>query len=105
MNFVHDKNERQRKTSDVKTKALVKCRICKAEHWTTMCAYKDSFGSFRNITEGSQMDSGGCQNRVDKLHDSCQPVTSMSGSYGEYVGDGPRVVFQGSRYNPPVKRG
>merc|ERR1712024_344140 len=51
MNFVHNKDEHEK--DDDKSaldrlmetnKGVVRCRICKEDHWTTMCPYKDKIG-------------------------------------------------------------
>ena len=34
------------------TKSMVTCRICKGDHWTTKCPYKDTLGSVPEMEEG-----------------------------------------------------
>jgi len=74
MNFVHNKEESEK---DVETDALttmasqnkgvVKCRICKEDHWTTMCPYKDTLGPLRDSLAGAEKDGEGGQNEGGKL--------------------------------------
>merc|ERR1712158_333887 len=58
MNFVHSKGEHE--IDDDKSaldrlmetnKGVVRCRICKEDHWTTMCPYKDKIGLL-NLEKG-----------------------------------------------------
>merc|ERR1712024_216881 len=58
MNFVHNKGEHE--IDDDKSaldrlmetnKGVVRCRICKEDHWTTMCPYKDKIGLL-NLEKG-----------------------------------------------------
>merc|ERR1712080_807383 len=54
MQFVGNKEEHEKeqessaldKLKDSK-RGIVKCRICKEDHWTTMCPYKDTLGPLR----------------------------------------------------------
>ena len=36
------------------TKSMVTCRICKGDHWTTKCPYKDTLGpsAIKDMEEG-----------------------------------------------------
>merc|ERR1712113_1006499 len=56
MNFVHNKGEHE--IDDDKSaldrlmetnKGVVRCRICKEDHWTTMCPYKDKIGLLKDL--------------------------------------------------------
>jgi len=56
MNFVHNKEEHEK--DDDKSaldrlketnKGVVKCRICKEDHWTTQCPYKDKIGLLKDL--------------------------------------------------------
>ena len=56
MNFVHNKDEHEKdeeKTSldllKESNKGVVRCRICKEDHWTTMCPYKDKIGLLKDL--------------------------------------------------------
>merc|ERR1712156_1155017 len=59
MNFFHNKEESEKdvdedplaKIRDT-NKGVVKCRICKEDHWTTMCPYKDTLGPLRDSLAG-----------------------------------------------------
>merc|ERR1712203_989980 len=66
MNFVHNKEESEKdvdedplaKIRDT-NKGVVKCRICKEDHWTTMCPYKDTLGPLRDSLAGTEKEEGG----------------------------------------------
>ncbi len=56
MNFIHNKEEHEK--DDEKSaldrlkesnKGVVKCRLCKEDHWTTMCPYKDKIGLLKDV--------------------------------------------------------
>jgi len=56
MNFVHNKEEHEKdddKTAlDIlksKNRGVVQCRICKEDHWTTQCPYKDKIGLLKDL--------------------------------------------------------
>jgi len=57
MNFVHNKEEHEKdgeesaldKLKDRKGGGVVKCRICKEDHWTTQCPYKDKIGLLKDL--------------------------------------------------------
>ena len=34
----------------LKSQKLVSCRICKGDHWTTKCPYKDTLGPLQVVT-------------------------------------------------------
>lgn len=57
MNFIHNKEEHE-KDNDEKSalerlgesnKGVVRCRICKEDHWTTNCPYKDKIGLLEKL--------------------------------------------------------
>ena len=59
MQFVANKQEHEKEqdTSALDTLAaskrgIVKCRICKEDHWTTQCPYKDTLGPLRESLTG-----------------------------------------------------
>ena len=62
MNFVlhkeeHEKDEEKSaldRLKDTKGGGVVKCRICKEDHWTTNCPYKEKVGLLKDL----QMDAG-----------------------------------------------
>ena len=58
MNFVHNKEEHEkdeeksaldRLKDSKKGGGVVKCRICKEDHWTTQCPYKDKIGLLKDL--------------------------------------------------------
>ena len=56
MNFVHNKEEHEKDEEKTAldrlketSKGVVKCRICKEDHWTTMCPYKDKIGLLKDL--------------------------------------------------------
>ncbi|KAK3087192.1 hypothetical protein FSP39_002910 [Pinctada imbricata] len=48
MQFIHNQDEQVEQEEDplakIKSQKLVSCRICKGDHWTTKCPYKDTLG-------------------------------------------------------------
>ena len=114
MNFVHNKEESEK---DVETDALttmasqnkgvVKCRICKEDHWTTMCPYKDTLGPLRDSLAGAEKDGEGGQNEGGKLGEGGKPGPGMPGSSGGPggAGAGPGAAGPGGKYVPPSRRG
>merc|ERR1712203_144316 len=67
MNFVANKEESEKDNDDKSAldrlkdsnKGVVKCRICKEDHWTTMCPYKDTLGPLRDSLAGTEKEEGG----------------------------------------------
>merc|ERR1712004_415101 len=56
MNFVHNKEEHEKDQEasaldklKESNKGVVKCRICKEDHWTTQCPYKDKIGLLKDL--------------------------------------------------------
>merc|ERR1711963_719624 len=56
MNFVHNKEEHEKDQEasaldkfKESNKGVVKCRICKEDHWTTQCPYKDKIGLWKDL--------------------------------------------------------
>lgn len=64
MEFVHKKDEEE-ETEDVKKKLLdqqkgqVKCRLCKEDHWTKQCPYKDKLEPIRTSLLGEEKEEEG----------------------------------------------
>jgi len=59
MQFVANKEESEKEQSDsaldklkATNRGVVKCRICKEDHWTTQCPYKDTLGPLRESLTG-----------------------------------------------------
>ena len=114
MNFVHNKEESEKDVEDKSAiqrlaesnKGVVKCRICKEDHWTTMCPYKDTLGPLRDSLAGTEKDEGG-QNEGGKLGEPGKPGSGMPGSSGGPggAGAGPGAAGTGGKYVPPSRRG
>ncbi|CAI8055883.1 Eukaryotic translation initiation factor 3 subunit G [Geodia barretti] len=66
------------------TKSMVTCRICKGDHWTTKCPYKDTLGS---VPEMEEVNS--------------KPVTAAGVAAGGTGAVGPAT----GKYIPPSQRG
>merc|ERR1711983_300494 len=59
MNFVHNKEEHEKDADDNSAlkklkdqrsnRGVVQCRICKEDHWTTQCPYKDKIGILKDL--------------------------------------------------------
>jgi len=97
MQFVANKEESEKDQSDTaldKLKAtnrgVVKCRICKEDHWTTQCPYKDTLGPLRESLTGPVDGEGGPEG-------SSAPAPAAPASSG---GGG-----AGGKYVPPSRRG
>lgn len=67
-------------------KGMVTCRICKGDHWTSKCPYKDTLG----------------ENTLKELEDS---VPQKSEAAGGGLGAGDRLGGGGGKYVPPNQRG
>merc|ERR1719373_652938 len=60
MQFVANKEEAEKEQDDsalgklksAGNRGVVKCRICKEDHWTTQCPYKDTLGPLRESLTG-----------------------------------------------------
>ena len=68
MQFVGGPEEDQKDSEDKsaldlikdKAKNIVKCRICKEDHWTTNCPYKDTLGPLKDtLTSAEDKEAGG----------------------------------------------
>merc|ERR1712001_3894 len=103
MNFVHNKEESEKDVEDKSAiqrlaesnKGVVKCRICKEDHWTTMCPYKDTLGPLRDSLAGTEKDGEGGQAEAGKLGEPGKPGAGLPGTSA-----GP-----GGKYVPPSRRG
>lgn len=90
MQFVANKEEAEKEQEQsaldklkATSKGVVKCRICKEDHWTTQCPYKDTLGPLKDSL--STLEPGGGE------------LSSASSS-----APAPTV---GGKYVPPSKRG
>ena len=111
MNFVHNKEESEKDVENdplscmaAQNKGVVKCRICKEDHWTTMCPYKDTLGPLRDSLAGAEKDGESSQNEGGKLGEAGKPGSNMPGASGG-AGAGPGAAGQGGKYVPPSRRG
>ncbi|KAA0183329.1 hypothetical protein HAZT_HAZT005613 [Hyalella azteca] len=91
MLFVTVKDEEDAEKEDVKKKLLdqakgqVKCRICREDHWTKLCPYKEQLDPLRTSLMGD-----------DKEEENAGPVATGSG--GKSLGG------SGGKYVPPSMR-
>jgi len=85
----HEKEQGEKTALDMlkgQNKGVVKCRICKEDHWTTQCPYKDTLGPLRESltgpldAEGGEKDAGGAAAAA-----SAAPVGAAGGGGGKYV--------------------
>lgn len=75
------------------SKGVVKCRICKEDHWTTNCPYKDTLGPLRESLAGKEGEEG------DEKDGAPAPGAGPGGPPQGGQG-GP-----GGKYVPPSRRG
>jgi len=112
MNFVFNKEEHEKEDGDKSAiqklgemnKGVVKCRICKEDHWTTMCPYKDTLGPLRDSLAGAEKEGEGGPNEPAKLGEAGKPGGPPSGGPGG-AGAGPGASGPGGKYVPPSRRG
>jgi len=74
----------------LKGSSIVKCRVCKGDHWTTKCPYKDSLQPLKDIEDK--------ENKAKEIVDA--PVNSTVDLEKGRVGGG-----GGKSYVPPSLRG
>jgi len=97
MQFVANKEENDKeqessaldKLKDSK-RGVVKCRICKEDHWTTQCPYKDTLGPLRESLTGPV--------------DGSEPDASAAAAAAPAPAAGGGST-QGGKYVPPSRRG
>merc|ERR1712154_490790 len=104
MNFVHNKEEHEKDADDNSAlkklkdqrsnRGVVQCRICKEDHWTTQCPYKDKIGILKDL--------GGPEE--EKPADGSAPAGGAIGAAGANAASsaaagGPKA------YVPPSRRG
>ena len=101
MNFVHNKGDHEidedKSALDrlmETNKGVVRCRICKEDHWTTMCPYKDKIGLL-NLEKGV-----GEEEDKDKAAAGGAPAAGAAGGAAAPAGaaGGP------GKYVPPSRR-
>ena len=116
MQFVANKEEHEKEKDDnsaldklkATNRGVVKCRICKEDHWTTQCPYKDTLGPLRESLTGP----------VEGDPDAPDGGAGPGGAQGGPGGSTQvklTVVFtllkhyhtnlQGGKYVPPSRRG
>lgn len=88
MQFVTSKDEEEAENEDVKKKLVdqakgqVKCRLCKEEHWTKQCPFKDQLDPLRTSLMGEEKDEeGGGPGEGG----SASRTLGSAGSGGKYV--------------------
>ncbi|KAJ8303748.1 hypothetical protein KUTeg_018671 [Tegillarca granosa] len=87
MNFVHNKEAEPEQEEDalakLKSQKLVSCRICKGDHWTTKCPYKDTLGPLQEKLQDDKpapTEAGGPAPQQQQAVAAAQPKTG-----GKYV--------------------
>jgi len=98
MQFVANKEESEKEQSDsaldklkATNRGVVKCRICKEDHWTTQCPYKDTLGPLRESLTGPVEGEGGPEGGAGA---AAAPGPAPAGGGGA-----------GGKYVPPSRRG
>ena len=95
MNFIANKDESEKDQEKnpfeiVRDRGgVVKCRICKEDHWTTNCPYKDTLGPLRDSLAGTEN-----KESEEKQEKPAQAAGGGGGGGGKYV---PPNIRDGSR--------
>jgi len=115
MNFIANKEEADREPGEESLKdkllkgggnrGVVKCRICKEDHWTTNCPYKDTLGPMRDAlaagtgekTEGEGEGPGGEGGADKDKAGGPGAAGGGGGAGGKYVPPGARSAGGGPR--------
>ncbi|XP_051994393.1 eukaryotic translation initiation factor 3 subunit G-like [Xyrauchen texanus] len=64
----------------LKRQKIVSCRICKGDHWTTRCPYKDTLGPMqKELAEQLGLSTGEKEKAADP--EPAQPVQNKTGKY------------------------
>uniref|UniRef100_A0A673GHG0 Eukaryotic translation initiation factor 3 subunit G n=1 Tax=Sinocyclocheilus rhinocerous TaxID=307959 RepID=A0A673GHG0_9TELE len=84
MTFISSKEDLNAQDQDedpmnkLKGQKIVSCRICKGDHWTTRCPYKDTLGPMqKELAEQLGLSTG----EKEKAPEPAQPVQSKTGKY------------------------
>lgn len=77
-----------------RSKGIVKCRICKEDHWTSNCPYKDTLGPLRESLAGKELDGENPEAAAGGAPAGAGP--------GAPAGGGQTI---GGKYVPPSRRG
>lgn len=104
MNFIANKEESEKEVGEESAidiirksnKGIVKCRICKEDHWTSNCPYKDTLGPLRESLAGGEKEEEG--------NDKSGPGGVAGGAPNSSAG-GAGGPGAGGKYVPPSKRG
>jgi translation initiation factor 3 subunit G len=93
-----EKEEEQSALEKIKAKAkgVVKCRICKEDHWTSNCPYKDTLGPLRESLAGKEPGEEGAPGEGP-------PAGGPGGPPGPAAGSSMGGVT-GGKYVPPSRR-
>eukprot|EP00088_Acartia_fossae_P049119 TRINITY_DN5387_c0_g1_i1.p1 TRINITY_DN5387_c0_g1~~TRINITY_DN5387_c0_g1_i1.p1 ORF type:complete len:289 (-),score=79.24 TRINITY_DN5387_c0_g1_i1:530-1396(-) len=94
MQFVANKEEAEKEQGEqsaldklkATNKGVVKCRICKEDHWTTQCPYKDTLGPLKDSLSNVEREPGA----------GAPPTAAVAA---------PAPSQAGGKYVPPSKRG
>lgn len=63
---------------------LVKCRICKEDHWTTQCPYKETLGPLRDSLAGAMGEKEeGAEGKPKEA--AQQPAAAQPQTGGKYI--------------------
>ncbi|XP_065647340.1 eukaryotic translation initiation factor 3 subunit G isoform X2 [Hydra vulgaris] len=88
LSFTTNKEELDEDKDDplkkLKGSSLVKCRICKGDHWTTKCPYKDSLTPLKEMED------------KERVKENAEPVTLPNEATGKPAG--------ADKYMPPSLR-
>jgi len=94
LSFTTNKEELEEDKDDpmkkLKGTSIVKCRVCKGDHWTTKCPYKDSLQPLKEIEE------------KEKQAENMDSTAAMAVEIASKSGGGSTV---GGKYVPPSLRG
>lgn len=109
MQFVANKDEHEKDDGDKSAldklkeggnKGVVKCRICKEDHWTTNCPYKDTLGPLRDSLAGKTD-----EDKIGEEGGAAGGPGGPGGPPGGAAGGGGGGGVQGGKYVPPSRRG
>jgi len=93
MQFVANKEEAEKDQPDsaldklkATNRGVVKCRICKEDHWTTQCPYKDTLGPLRESLTGPVEGEAGAEGAgAGAAAAAAAPAGGGGGAGGKYV--------------------
>merc|ERR1719350_933278 len=94
MSFVANKSEHEKGQEEDgggldklkgSNRGVVKCRICKEDHWTTQCPYKDTLGPLRESLTGPVEGEAGAEGAGGAAAAPAAPAGGAGGAGGKYV--------------------